>query len=101
MATYAHTVKVESTREYREAMEAAETLGLELADVDAARYGWDSPDADAIHPKGQFEVAKVGRKYVHFDFGDEGTARAAFGTDYDGESAYLRLRFNAGNDPYQ
>lgn len=101
MTRYTHTVKVESVAEYKDAMDAADTLGLELADVDASRYGWDSPDADAIHPKHNFEIAKVGRKYVHFDFGDEGTARAAFGTDYDGEPTYLRLRFNAGNDPYQ
>jgi hypothetical protein len=101
MTNYTHTVKVKSTKEYREAMDAADTLGLKLADVDAARYGWDSPDADAIHPKGDFGIEKVGRKYIHFDFGDEGTARAAFGTDFDGEQTYLRLRFNAANDPYQ
>jgi len=94
MARYAHSVKVESCQEYKEAIEAAETLGLELADVDASRYGWDSPDADAIHPRGRFDIEKVGRKYVHFDFGKEGVARAAFGTDIDGDSAYLRLNFN-------
>jgi len=94
MARYKHTVKVTSTNEYREAIEAADTLGLELADVDAARYGWESPDADAIHPKGKFEIKKVGHKYVHFDFGDEGVARGAFSEDYNGDSAYLRLKFN-------
>lgn len=94
MGRHTHSVRVESVEEYKEAIDAAETLGLELTDVDAARYGWESPDADAIHPKGRFEIKKVGRKYVHFDFGDEGIARAAFGTDYDGDSAYLKLKFD-------
>jgi len=88
-----HSVKVESVEEYKDAVDAANTLGLEVSDVDAARYGWDSPDADAIHPKGRFTIKKVGHKYVHFDFGDEGIARAEFGTDYDGDKAHLRLHF--------
>jgi len=88
-----HSVKVESISEFKDALDAAETLGLDVVDVDAARYGWESPDADAIHPKGNFEIEKVGRKYVHFDFGSEGVARAEFGTDYDGDAAYIRLHF--------
>jgi len=63
MAKY--TVKVESTKEYKEAIDAAETLGLEVSDVDAARYGWESPDADAVHPKGRFEIKKVGRTKIN------------------------------------
>lgn len=88
-----HSVTVESTDEYKDAIDAADTLGLEVVDVDAARYGWVSPDAEAIHPRDQFDIQKVGRKYVHFDFGDEGVARAEFGTDYDGTEAYLQLHF--------
>jgi len=94
MARHTHCVKVESIAEYKEAIDAAQTLGLELSDVDAGQYGWESPDADAIHPRGQFEIKKVGHKYVHFDFGDEGIARAAFGRDYDGVPAYLQLKFD-------
>jgi hypothetical protein len=94
MSRSKHSVKVESVEEYKNAIEAAETLGLSVSDIHASRYGWESPDADAIHPKKQFEIAKVGRKYVHFDFGDEGVARAEFSTDYDGDSAYLQLHFN-------
>lgn len=95
MARHSHTVKVESVAEYKDAIDAAETLGLELADIDASRYGWDSPDADAIHPRGNFEIKKVGRKYIHFDFGSEGVARAAFGYDsIDEQPAYIRLYFD-------
>lgn len=93
MGRHKHSVKVESVSEYKEAVNAAETLGLEVRDIDAARYGWDTPDADAIHPRGNFTIKKVGRKYIHFDFGNEGIGRAAFGTDYDGDPAYLRLYF--------
>jgi hypothetical protein len=88
-----HTVKVESVSEYKDALKAAETLDLEVVDIDAARYGWDSADDTAVHPKGNFDISMVGRKYVHFDFGHEGVARAAFGTAANGESAYLRLYF--------
>jgi len=95
MTRYTHSVKVESCKEYKNAVEAANTLGLEVVDVDASRYGWESPDAEAIHPKHNFSIKKVGHKYVHFDFGSEGVARAEFGFDsIDNEPAHLRLHFN-------
>lgn len=90
-----HTVEVTSVKEYKEAVEAAETLGLEVKKITGSRYGWETPDADAIHPSGKLEIDKIGRKYVHFDFGSEGVARAAFGYDsINDEPAYLRLYFN-------
>ena len=90
-----HSVKVESTEEYKDAINAAEALDLELCDVDASTYGWDSPDSDAIHPQSNFEIKKVGHKYIHFDFGSEGVARAEFGRDVvNGDKAHIRLYFN-------
>jgi len=94
MARYKHRLKVRSIEAYKEAIEAASKLGLEVADVGASRHGWETPDADSLHPRGEFEIAKVGRKYIHFDFRNAGKCRGEFGRDYDGDKAYLELRFN-------
>jgi len=95
MARYSHTVKVESTEEYKEAVEAAETLGLELVDVEPSRYGWEpEEDGYALHPRDYHDIVKVGYKYVHFDI-DGQIVKAEFREDrFDDEEAYLRLCFN-------
>jgi hypothetical protein len=90
-----HSVKVESIEEYKEAVEAAETLDLEISEIEASRNGWETPDADAVHPRGtRFDIKKVGHKYIHFEFSKGDVCRAEFGTNYDKDSAYLRLHFN-------
>lgn len=75
-----HTVEVNSTQEYREVIEAAETLGLELDKITASRGGWETKEDYAIHPRGSVNIEKMGYEYVHFAF-EEGTAKAKFGWD--------------------
>lgn len=94
MTRHKHTQRVESIEEYKEAVEAAETLGLEVEAVGASSFGWDTASGCAFHPTYDPEVLKVGRKYVHFATGDGKKVRAAFGYDsVDNEACWIRLGF--------
>lgn len=88
--------EVSSIVEYKEAVEAAETLGLELQKVSAYGYGWESPDGP-VHPDaggGGVDVVKVGRKYLHMKL-DGKVCRVAFGRAPDSlDDAKLVLRFS-------
>ncbi len=88
-------VTVESIAEYKDAVDAAETLGLEVDSIRPSRHGWESPDYDAVTPRKYHELVKVGRKYLHFEMNDE-VVRVAFGDErsdiFDPASLTLRLK---------
>lgn len=96
------TKDVTTPEEYKEAVEAAETLGLELAWVDAYGYGWETPtDAPPVQPNAaghEVDIVKVGRKYFHMKLANPGeepeTIPVACGSSAKSlDDAVLKMRF--------
>lgn len=57
--------RVESPAEYKEMVQAADVLGLEV--TEALMYGqWKTDDGYPVSP-GQVEIEKVGRKYFYIE----------------------------------
>lgn len=75
--SYAASKEVTTPAEYKEAVAAAELLGLELVKVSAYGYGWEAADDQPVHPDAGgsgVEIRKVGRKYFHMALsGPDGT----------------------------
>lgn len=99
---YPVNVDVTDPSEYRDAIDAAETLGLDLQRVDAYGYGWEAADDAPVNPGAggrEVEIEKVGQKYFHMKLsGPDGTDVVPVecgkpGHDTDLRPARLTLRF--------
>jgi hypothetical protein len=60
--------EVESASEYKEAIEAIETLGLEIKKVEIDKYGIETKDGSALHVN-KVQVNDVGYKWININFG--------------------------------
>lgn len=99
---HAVSTDVRGPKEYNEAVEAAETLGLELSRVDAYGYGWETPENDPVSPGAcgrEVDIRKVGQKYFHMALtGPDGVevipvacGRPGYDTDLDRSKLVLRF----------
>lgn len=92
---YSHVVEVADPKEAKEALDAAETLGLELRNAQVR--GWWKYDEDvdiAKHAKCGIET--VGRKWFHLEVQGEvikGKPRRC-PSQYSGDDGTLRLNFD-------
>jgi len=92
-----HAVDVKTPKAAREAIDAAETLGLELSEVEVRGHWKAHPDADGgpAH-RSTWELRDTnGRKWFRLSEG-VGTIRARpIPSDIKGRDSTLRLRFDA------
>lgn len=85
---------VETPQEYKDAIQHAEALGLELSEVQG--YGsWKTHDGHPVFIRaggsGRVEVEKAGRKYFHIEINDR--IEKLHPTDGARDYGHLRLTF--------
>lgn len=95
------TVEVTDPDEYREAVEAADVLGLELSRVDGDGYGWEAKDGQPVQPgsSGEIDIVRVTDGWFHMKLvGPDGTevvpVKCGRSSSESLRDAKLILRFN-------
>jgi len=89
-----HSVKVSDPKEAKEALDAADTLGLELDSANV--LGWWKYEEDvAIAKHADCQVSNVGRKWFYLEVSGEVVKcrPRRCPSQYTGDSGILRLNF--------